>query len=61
VLLTTARFSADARDYVERIATRIVLIDGPTLARLMIEHNVGVTAASTYQIKRIDSDYFWEA
>ena len=61
VLLTTARFSADARDYVERIATRIVLIDGPTLARLMIEHNVGVAAASTYQIKRIDSDYFSEA
>lgn len=27
VLLTTARFSAEARNYVDRIATRIVLID----------------------------------
>ena len=60
VLITTATFSTEARDYVERIGTRIVLIDGPTLARLMIEHNVGVAVASNYQIKRIDSDYFSE-
>jgi restriction system protein len=45
---------------VERIGTRIVLIDGPALARLMIEHNVGVAIASNYQIKRVDSDYFSE-
>jgi restriction system protein len=44
----------------ERIDTRVVLIDGTMLARLMIEHNVGVTAAETYHIKRIDSDYFAE-
>ena len=37
---------------------RIVLIDGPTLASYMIEHNVGVSIVETYQIKRVDSDYF---
>jgi restriction system protein len=36
------------------------LIDGQELATLMIEHNVGVSVVSTYQIKRIDSDYFAE-
>jgi restriction system protein len=60
VFITTAAFSADARQYVERIDTRVVLIDGTMLARLMIEHNVGVTATATYQIKRVDSDYFAE-
>lgn len=60
VFITTGTFSKDAREYVERIDKRIVLIDGPTLARLLIEHNVGVTVASAYQIKRVDSDYFSE-
>jgi restriction system protein len=58
VFITTAAFSSDAREYVERIETRVVLIDGTMLARLMIEHNVGVTATATHQIKRVDSDYF---
>lgn len=60
VFITTATFSADAREYARYLDKRIVLIDGPTLARLMIEHNVGVAVASTYHIKRVDSDYFAE-
>ncbi len=60
VFITTAAFSKEAQGYVERIDKRIVLIDGPSLARLLIEHNVGVTVASAYQIKRMDSDYFNE-
>jgi restriction system protein len=60
VFITTATFSADARAYVEHLPVRIVLIDGPTLAGYMIEHNVGVSIAETYQIKRVDSDYFIE-
>ena len=39
---------------------RIVLIDGPELAKLMIDHNVGVSAVRSYEIKKIDSDYFTE-
>ena len=50
-------FSQDALAYVEKVPMHVVLVDGPMLARLMIEHNVGVTA-STIAVKRVDSDYF---
>jgi restriction system protein len=58
VFITTARFSKDAESYVERLRQRVVLIDGEQLADLMIDHGVGVTTARTYEIKRIDEDYF---
>jgi len=58
VLITTSQFSEDAKAYVERIEKKIVLIDGPRLAELMIDHDVGVTLVSSYVAKRIDSDYF---
>lgn len=38
-------------------ATRI-LIDGARLTQLMIKYNLGVTTQRTYEIKRVDSDYF---
>jgi restriction system protein len=37
---------------------RIVLIDGVRLAQLMIEHDLGVSITATYQLKKIDSDFF---
>jgi len=58
VFLTTSTFTRDALDYVETIETKVVLIDGQTLARLMIKYNVGCTTAQTFAIKRLDSDYF---
>lgn len=58
VLITTSTFTADARDYVQRISKKIVLIDGQRLAQLMIQHNVGVSAETTFVVKRVDSDYF---
>jgi restriction system protein len=60
VLITTAGFSKEAEEYVARIERKIVLIDGPTLAQLMIDHGLGVSTARTYLLKRIDSDYFVE-
>ena len=60
ILITTSQFSSDARDYVERIEKKIVLIDGRLLANLMIEHGLGVATVATYEIKKIDSDYFAE-
>ncbi|MDP8923243.1 MAG: restriction endonuclease [Chloroflexota bacterium] len=60
VLITTGTFTADAEAFVRNLPTRIVLIDGQQLAMLMIEHNVGVSVVSTYQMKRVDSDYFAE-
>ena len=58
VMITTSTFSSDAKAYVEKIEKRIVLIDGQRLVELMIEHNVGTATARTYEVKRIDNDYF---
>jgi restriction system protein len=58
VFITTSRFTQDAREYVQKIEKKIVLIDGRQLAELMIDHDVGVTVVQTYKLKRVDSDYF---
>jgi len=60
VFITTGRFSDDAIKYVETIDPKVILIDGRTIAELMIDYNLGTTTTSRYQIKRIDSDYFGE-
>lgn len=58
IFITTSTFTQEAREYAERIESKIVLMDGQTLAQLMIDHNVGVAVAATYVLKRVDSDYF---
>jgi len=58
VLITTSTFTPDALQYITQIPTRIVLVDGRTLARLMVRHGLGVTPSATYVVKRIDNDYF---
>lgn len=60
LFITTSEFSVEAEDYVSRIDAKVVLIDGETLAQLMIEHNVGVSTVNTYEVKKVDSDYFSE-
>jgi restriction system protein len=60
LFITTSSFSADADDCVSRIEAKVVLIDGETLAQMMIDHNVGVSTVGTYEVKKIDSDYFSE-
>ncbi len=60
VFITTSRFTADATEYVERISRRIRLIDGPTLARLMYEHGIGVRGIRTLELRRVDTGYFEE-
>ena len=44
----------------KNIDTKIILIDGERLAELMIDHNVGVSPLASYEIKKIDTDYFLE-
>ena len=39
---------------------KIVLIDGDTLAQLMMDFGIGVTTVSSYAVKRIDLDFFTE-
>jgi len=60
VFITTSSFSPDAKTYANSIETKIVLIGGKQLAELMIEHDVGVSSASIFAVKKIDADYFVE-
>lgn len=60
VFITTSRFSSDAVEYVNKIESRIILIDGNELTKLMIEYGVGVSEKENYIIKKIDTDYFVE-
>jgi restriction system protein len=60
VLFSTAEFSKDAKEYVNRIERKIVLIGGRELADLMIDHDVGVSTARPYIVKKLDLDYFDE-
>lgn len=60
IFITTSSFTKEARDYTPRNETKIVLIDGNELAQLMIDHNLGVSTVSVYEVKRVDSDYFGE-
>jgi restriction system protein len=58
VFITTSRFTDDAREYVQRISRRVVLIDGLTLSRLMYDHRIGVRDHRTYDVRRVDAAYF---
>ena len=58
IFITSSSFTSEARDFVSRIESKIILIDGQTLAQYMIEFGVGVSTKETYAIKKIDLDYF---
>ena len=60
IFLTTSTFSGEARDYVKRIEKKIVLVDGPQLAGYMFDFGIGVNPVSSFEIKRMDGDYFSE-
>lgn len=58
IFITTSSFTKEALGYAPKNETKIVLIDGVQLAQLMIDHNLGVSLQRTYEIKRLDNDYF---
>ncbi len=60
VFITTSGFTKEAVSYSSQMDTKIVLIDGEKLSQLMIDYNLGVSVQNTYEIKKIDSDYFEE-
>jgi restriction system protein len=60
IFITTSNFTKEALDYTPRNETKIVLIDGEQLAQLMIDYNLGCTSQQTYEVKKLDSDYFGE-
>lgn len=61
MVITTARFSKEARRYAEGLLGQtVVLVDGPALAGLMIDYGVGVSTRQVYEIKAVDTDFFEE-
>jgi restriction system protein len=60
IFITTGSFSRDALEFSSRIDSKIVLIDGKKLVDLLVDHNIGVSIVKSYEMKKIDSDYFEE-
>ena len=58
VFVTTSGFTDAAKEYVGRSPKRMVLIDRKELARLMVHHGIGVQLKASYEVKRVDEDYF---
>ncbi len=58
VFITTSTFPQSTHEFVKNIDPTIILIDGIHLTKLMIEYNVAVSKNITYEIKKIDNDYF---
>lgn len=60
IFITTSDFSNDAKEFVKSIPSNIRLINGEQLARYMVDYGIGVKTADTYEIKKIDDDFFDE-
>ena len=60
VFVTTSSFSPQAREFVQHLSQRVILLDGQNLANLMIEHGVGVRTDRAIEFKRLDEDFFSE-
>ncbi len=58
IFVATSHFSTQAASFCKQVSRRVVLVDGVQLAELMIRHNIGVSVHQSYQIKRVDADYF---
>lgn len=60
IFITTSTFAKSATDFVKNISKKVILIDGQQLAEYMIDYGLGVSNIQTYELKRIDNDYFDE-
>ena len=61
VFITTTKFSEDARRYAAGMKNPvIILIDGPRLAELLIQYEVGIKVIDVVKLVRIDEDYLTE-
>jgi restriction system protein len=58
VFITTSRFTREAINYAEQLEDRVILVDGDRLTELMFEYGLGVSTVNTYEVKRVDNDFF---
>ena len=57
IFVTTSAFSQPAVDTARGLGSRIVLIDGLQLSRLMIRYNVGCRDEDVLHLKKVDEDF----
>ena len=58
IFVTTSAFSQAAVETARGLGSRIVLIDGLQLSRLMIRYNVGCRDEDVLHLKKVDEDFF---
>lgn len=60
VFFTTSTFTDEAKKEATTYSKNIQLIDGDKLVELMIDYNIGVIPHATYEIKKVNHDFFSE-
>lgn len=61
VIMTTSIFAQPAKEYVKTLTDRrIILVDGQRMSELMLRHSIGVSTKQTFEIQRMDEDFFLE-
>lgn len=60
IFITTSKFTDEAIQYARGIESKVILIDGDRLTELMIDFDIGVSPVASYQIKKVDIDFFSE-
>ncbi|WP_300548372.1 winged helix-turn-helix domain-containing protein [Roseovarius sp.] len=58
IFVTTSSFSPNARATAEKLGARIVLVDGPQLAKLMVVHEVGCRVTEAFKVAVVEESYF---
>ncbi|QFT56308.1 restriction endonuclease [Microbulbifer sp. THAF38] len=58
IFITTSTFSPSAAQTAKDLGSRIVLIDGVELAKLMLRYNIGCRNEDVLYLKKIDEDFF---
>lgn len=58
IFVTTSAFSSAAIETARGLGSRIVLIDGDQLARLMLRYNIGCRDEEILHLKKVDEEFF---
>ena len=59
LFITTSTFTKDAIEFAKKqLQVKLILVDGKQLTKLMMDYNLGVSVYKSYEIKKIDMDYF---
>ena len=58
IFITTSDFTASAQETAQNLGTRIVLINGNELAKLMLRYNIGSRDEQVLHLKKIDEEFF---